>query len=542
MKSNVNIFILIILSFLYGCNGAEDLILDTTAPVNATSLSWEETNPAVASSTTVTAYWSPSVSADLDLQIITFYSDSTCTTTRGISEILLFNKDTFEISVTPSESYFYTIKSYDIDGNSSLSSCSDEMTIQGTDIIFPEEATNIAWAETSPSMSLTVTATWDLSIASDLTTQRLEYFTDSACTTSTGTVRNLGNTETSDILTGAHLGNYYFMVTSIDDAGNETDSDCSTLMHINTADVTPPNPALVLGWAQSSPHNTVLVNAVWNKSTSTDVASQTLTFYTDATCSTPEGTVLSFPASTASYLLTGTNLSFYYYNINTIDTSGNATLSGCSTEMELNAGGDTTPPLAATSPVWVETTPYNSTTITPTWSPSASGDLNSQRVNYFTDAACTISYVDGGLLGAVSSSDSFTGGINNLTFYFTVTSMDSAGNTSVSSCSNGVTIDTTPPVSATSLSWIQTSPHNSLSVTASWSPSVSADVANQTITYYTDSSCTAFEGTTSVLSSASATDSFSGVDLSSYYYKIITTDTAGNNTPSSCSPVMDIAL
>ncbi len=104
-------------------------------------------------------------------------------------------------------------------------------------------------------------------------------------------------------------------------------------------------------------------------------------------------------------------------------------------------------------------------------------------------------------------------------------------------------LDSTPPSAATSLSWIESSPHNTVNVNASWAKSVSVDLANQKIQFYSDSSCTITSGSLIDLASSSTqTRAFTGTDGNTYTYKITSIDTTGNLTDSACSDPMVINI
>ena len=117
---------------------------------------------------------------------------------------------------------------------------------------------------------------------------------------------------------------------------------------------------------------------------------------------------------------------------------------------------------------------------------------------------------------------------------------DVAGNISAT-YSGSITIDTVAPNSATLLGWSQSSPYNSTPVTASWTKSNSSDLADQKIQFYSDATCTNASGSLIDLSSNSLqTRAFTGVNGSTYTYKITSIDTATNSTVSACSSSMVI--
>ena len=125
---------------------------------------------------------------------------------------------------------------------------------------------------------------------------------------------------------------------------------------------------------------------------------------------------------------------------------------------------------------------------------------------------------------------------------YKVYAQDLAGNVGTSPAGVGVntfTVDASAPNAATSLTWSESSPHNSTSITAEWTKSDSVDLANQKIQFYSDDSCITTSG--SLIDLASSSDesySFTAPDDGTYTYKVTSIDTATNETTSDCSSAM----
>jgi len=242
----------------------------------------------------------------------------------------------------------------------------------------------LSWSEGTAHNATTVTANWSLSTLSNITQQQIDHFTDSNCSVPEGTSVTLGSAVTSYSFTsGVNGTTFYFTVTATDDEGNTYVSDCSVGMLVDT---TAPTAATTPLWSQSTPYNgnptstwTVSVSgdvttqqvnyysdlcstgignsgalgsAVTNHTyTATDgagdLASQDIVFFTNAGCSTAEGTSNTGLASgVTTDAFTGSNGNTYYYHIVSYDTAGNSTTSGCSSAMTIDT---VTPTLTAVS-------------------------------------------------------------------------------------------------------------------------------------------------------------------------------------------------
>lgn len=115
-------------------------------------------------------------------------------------------------------------------------------------------------------------------------------------------------------------------------AGNLNSASTSTDNQV-TYDTSAPNAATLLGWLQSSPSKSSPVTAKWTVSTSTDIHEQKIQFYKDASCLVLSGSAISLPASTTNANLTGLDGETYSYNVTSMDTAGNISVSSCSSSL-----------------------------------------------------------------------------------------------------------------------------------------------------------------------------------------------------------------
>ena len=132
----------------------KNIIIDTTAPNAANSLTWAEASPH--NSTLVNANWTKSDSADLADQKIQFYSDATCTTTSGSLIDLASNiVQTRAFTGADGTTYTYKITSIDNATNQTTSACSSSMLIDAT----PPHVTSVVWNDIDISTNFTATDT-----------------------------------------------------------------------------------------------------------------------------------------------------------------------------------------------------------------------------------------------------------------------------------------------------------------------------------------------------------------------------------------------
>ena len=499
------------------------LTLDVTNPVSATGLAWVESSPS--SNLTVTASWTPSAAVDLSSQSIQFYSDATCTATSGAPVALGSGTTSQSFTGVNATSYTFRVTSIDNAGNTSASTCSGTMALDTTAPTAPV-ATN--WAEGTITNGTNITATWNLGGSGDVASHRVEYFTDSACTSSAGASVSKTSTDTSDIFTGANGITYYYTVAAIDNAGNESSSGCNSTGIL--IDTTTPANATILGWTQSTPYSGASIDSSWTLSTASDIASQSIRYYADTTCTTADGAAIALGAAVTTHNRAATDGSIYTYTITTVDNAGNANVSPCSNSIAI----DSSDPLAANTLAWVQSSPANTTSLNTTWTPSTSPDIASQTVTYYSDA-CTTS-VGSAVLAAGVNTHNFTGGTNGNTYYFNVDSVDTAGNNALSACSaTSVTIDTDFPTAANTIAWAQTSPSNSTAVSASWVSGGSGDIANNRVEFYNDGTCSGSVASSNLEASGATSSNFTGTNTTTHSFRVVTIDTAGNETPSVCS-------
>ena len=227
---------------------------------------------------------------------------------------------------------------------------------------------------------------------------------------------------------------------------------------------------------------------------------------------------------------------------------------------------DSTPPTTPGTPS-TSSSPSNNK---PAWAWSASTDEGSGLANpkYTVQWCGSSDYTDCSSNTATTNTESYTHStaLAGGTWYFRVKATDVAGNPSSWSSNGVMTIYTTCSadddcnfpdscydgicvtgggfgVSPTDFVWVQTSPHNSTSITASWTKSDSSNLIDQEIQFYSSNNCAnaSVSGSLIDLSSNSVeTRAFTGTNGNTYTYRIISAYNNADPTVSNCSSAMTI--
>lgn len=286
-----------------------------------------------------------------------------------------------------------------------------------------------------------------------------------------------------------------------------------------TKDTTAPNAATALVWGQASPTNNTSLTANWTKSTSPDLTTQMLQWYSDSGCTTASGYPYGLNSTDVTSNMTGNDGVVYSYKITSIDTAGNSTISSCSVDLTVDT----------TSPVTAITFPTNGSFI---------NNLNNS-ISYVVSGFCsddgdlvTIKFNGTPMNSAACFAGSFsimvdTTGLVQGGYTISANILDAATNSGSSNIS--VTKDTIAPTTANSLTWAEGSPSAIFGVNTTWVKSASADLMNQKIMYYTDASCTSqLGGYINLNSTAIQTNAIAGINGDILTFKILSIDIAGN--------------
>jgi hypothetical protein len=401
---------------LSGVGFAKLISLDTSAPLAASAVSWVQLSPF--NSTAITASWSVSTSNDVIVQRVKFFNNGNCTLPEAATvDVPLITTTTQSFTGTDGNTYSFKIISSDLAGNDGESACSNTMVIDTTapTIAISSPVTGSWFNIANNSAAFTVSGT--CSEVNRTVTIKLDGVS-AGTATCTGTLFS-GTINSSALSAGAHT-----LTASISDTA--TNSTTSSAVNV-TKDITAPVASTSVGWSQSSPYNSTSVTASWAKSTSSDLASQQIQFYSSASCGTgtASGPLISLSNTAQTQSFTGVNAGTYTYKITSIDNAGNATASACSSSMVI----DTTPPtIAIISPLtgtWI-----NIANDSATFAVSGNCSENGRIVTINSD---------GNSVGtATCNGTTFSGTINSSTLTqashsLTASITDTASNTTISS-------------------------------------------------------------------------------------------------------------
>ena len=476
------------------------------------------------------------------------------TYTTGIGNSgLLGPAVTSHTSTASDGDHYFNVVSTDAAGNTNTSACSPLMTVDKT---APAQATAPTWAEGVPHNTVNVNASWTLSTAPDIASQDIAYYTNGTCSVAEGTSATLGSAVTSHPFTGAHGNTYYYRITTTDTAGNTSLSDCSNPMMIDT--VAPTLSAISIASNNSDASKAKVGNIITVSFTASEALGGTPTVQINGNATSVSG---SNPYN-ATYTMTGGDIEgSVTFTIDFFDQAGN---SGTQVTAVTNGSSvvfDKTAPTVTINQATTETVGACSFT-------APSDPSNSAAIQYkvltnepvlpatFTTADIT----NAGTGGSTSISWTIQDCGDNQSFKVSTTTIfgdgtiipqigasaityfSGNGNPASTSTDNTVAYDGTPPANATGLGWSESSPFNAVGVNASWTLSVSPDVASQTIQFYTDSSCTGGneDGSAIALGAVTTTQVYTGTNGITHGYEITTIDNAGNTSTSGCSSGMEI--
>jgi hypothetical protein len=197
------------------------------------------------------------------------------------------------------------------------------------------------------------------------------------------------------------------------------------------------------------------------------------------------------------------------------------------------------PPDAATGLGWQQSSPSNGSTAVAIWTTSPAPNLVSQELQLFSDDNCSQASGAPMVLPSTSSTTLQVPLAGEGSYTFQITTRDSEDREIASACSPVMVIDTTPPQPATALGFVETSPHDTLTVHGTWTRSVSTDIGAQSLQLYGGGNCGVATGSATDVGSATA-EQYPLVTPTNatYSFKVITSDEAGNTAVSACSPAI----
>ena len=220
------------------------------------------------------------------------------------------------------------------------------------------------------------------------------------------------------------------------DDGNETLDDTCPDGPKGTCEANIPlDAATGLGWQQGSHTNSTTPVATWTAATAPDLVSQELQLFSDDSCQTPTGKPVALPStSTASLPIPVAGEGSYTFQITTRDGEARESTSSCSPVLVV----DTTPPKAAESLGFLETSPHATLTVRGIWIRSTSPDLGAQSVQLYAGGVCAVAIGTPVDVGSATAEQFPIVTPTNGTYSFKVVSSDLAGNSATSGCSSAM--------------------------------------------------------------------------------------------------------
>lgn len=188
---------------------------------------------------------------------------------------------------------------------------------------------------------------------------------------------------------------------------------------------------------------------------------------------------------------------------------------------------------------WAQGSHSNSTMPVATWTPSTSATRVAQTLQLFSDGSCTSASGGPVPLASIGTASLQIQVAGEGSYTFQITTRDGEDRAATSVCSAVLVVDTTPPQPASGLGFVETSPHDTLTVHGTWTRSVSSDLGSQSLQLYGGGVCAITIGVPGDVGSTSA-EQYPLVTPANatYSFKVISADLAGNTAISECSPAI----
>jgi len=425
------------------------IVFDNVNPPAVSDPVWGEGS--FATSVSLNANWTASNENvnGTDTQTIEIYENNACsgavhfTTTLAGPAVATFNYT----AGTDGNTYHFKILTADASGNvDTASACSAGVKI---DLTNPIDPTLLAWnLGNNPTNNLSVTASWNNGGEGDILNQTIQFYTGASCTSGNedgaAIVIAGSGTTTQPYLRAAGplrtVHSYDVLIT--DTAGRTSNTICvTTPMTIDDEDPTSP---VLTGWDEAPLTNSATITARWTVSTSTDVTSQLVNYYSIVGCGGASlGTSFISDNTSVTSTFTGGTGSTYYFNVTSEDDAGNTVTSPC---IAAGVTIDLDPPADGTALGWVQTNPSNVALIEADWTISGSADIADQEITYYANATCGSPILSGPTsVGIGTDNDQSQTATHGTQYSYTITSIDAAGNSTTSGCSTSLEYDNVGP-------------------------------------------------------------------------------------------------
>ena len=321
-------------------------------------------------------------------------------------------------------------------------------------------------APSSPSASAQstsqVTVDWADNGESDLAGYHLYRSTQSGFTpgTSNRIASGLGSSQFVDTGLAAST-TYFYRVTAVDVAANESSASVEVSATTDDPDTTPPAaPAGLL----ATPASTTQIDLNWDDNAEGDLAGYNVYRGSQSGFTVSAGSLVAAGVVVSQYSDTGlTADTTYYYKVTAFDVLDNESPPSPEASATTHVP-DTTPPGV---PSAVSATEVSSAQIDLDWADNGESDLAGYAVYRSTQAGFTPGATNRVANGLTASQFSDTGLASGTTYYYRVTASDDSGNESAPSAEASATTDTAPatqtlnPVADTYVKQSDTSSHGS---------------------------------------------------------------------------------
>lgn len=212
------------------------LSVDTIAPDPATPLAWGQTSPTTASA--LSLFWDYSPSADLASQELVIFTGPSCDSFAF--SMMLGSADTgYTYNVPADNTYTFRVRSFDVAGNATYSSCSSSMVVDRI-ALGPSAITNVV-----PGTPVGNVTAPQIMVSGVEVGASVQLFINPSCTTAVSSTTTAGATNVMIVTDPLVDGTYLFYARQIDAAGNV--SPCVSALQTYELDTVAPALPTILG-------------------------------------------------------------------------------------------------------------------------------------------------------------------------------------------------------------------------------------------------------------------------------------------------------
>jgi hypothetical protein len=166
----------------------KDAAGNLSARVDTNSVALDTVAPSAPSALTQTSGSSPNVDPNPYFDIsgvasgdyVALYADSACSTASLVSGLSSGTPVSLQLGLGADGAYNFYAQAIDPAGN--LSACSTANASYVLDRVAPNNASALGWDQSTPTSVTAVNATWTKSVSGDLANQKIQFYSDAACT------------------------------------------------------------------------------------------------------------------------------------------------------------------------------------------------------------------------------------------------------------------------------------------------------------------------------------------------------------------------